>query len=371
MSLRASTDEIIRAVAGFGLPGSTLALPAELDGEGWDAVRRVAVDQRLPGLLLHALLAGNLGPTEARLELARADHVASMGLALELERHLLAVADLFAAAGIDWRVLKGPALAHLDYPDPSLRSFGDVDILVREAHYDRACEALSDAGGHRRYAQPRPGFDRRFGKGVCFFMPAGYELDLHRSFVAGPFGLRVRQDDLFAEAGEIMLAGHRIPTLSREARFLNACYHAVLGARPPRMVPLRDLAQLMLSGLDRDRVEALTSTWKIEGLVARAVNVTWETFGLADALPLSEWARSYRPTKVERRQLAAYVSSRRSYASQAAAALSALPRLSDKVAYMRAIAFPTREYVAARDGGYRRRLRRGIRVAAAVGDSDE
>ena len=35
-----------------------------------------------------------------------------------------------SARGIRSRVLKGPAVAHLDYPDPALRAFGDVDLLV-------------------------------------------------------------------------------------------------------------------------------------------------------------------------------------------------------------------------------------------------
>jgi hypothetical protein len=35
-------------------------------------------------------------------------------------------------AGLDPIVLKGPALAHLIYPEPALRTFGDLDLLVRE-----------------------------------------------------------------------------------------------------------------------------------------------------------------------------------------------------------------------------------------------
>lgn len=368
--MNAETWTLMEGVAGYGLPGSTRSLPDALDDDGWAALRAGILEQRLTGLFHGALTAGHLGATPERLAQVSNYLVASMGLALELERRITEIADLLGAADVEWRLLKGAAVAHLDYRDPSLRSFGDVDILVRDRQYDQACDVLREAGGHRRYAEPRPGFDRRFGKGVCFFMPGHYELDLHRSFVAGPFGLLVQQADLFAETDHIVLAGKAIPTLSAESRFLHACYHAVLGARPPRLVPLRDVAQLVLNGLDLERVEATISTWKVDALIAMAVNAAWTTFGLADAVPLSEWARSYQPTKVERRQLAAYVSEQRSYAAQAAAALSALPRFVDKVAYVRAIAFPSRDYVRARDGRYRSRLRRGVKLTMSGGGGD-
>ena len=46
------------------------------------------------------------------------------------------------AAGIEFRVLKGCATAHLDYPDPSLRLTSDVDLLVRQGQLGAATEVL-------------------------------------------------------------------------------------------------------------------------------------------------------------------------------------------------------------------------------------
>ena len=37
---------------------------------------------------------------------------------------------VLGAAGIDVRALKGPAVGRLEYPDPSWRAYGDVDLLV-------------------------------------------------------------------------------------------------------------------------------------------------------------------------------------------------------------------------------------------------
>ena len=54
-----------------------------------------------------------------------------MRACLRLERVALDVTADLAAAGIETRLLKGAATARLDYDDPSWRSFGDVDLLVR------------------------------------------------------------------------------------------------------------------------------------------------------------------------------------------------------------------------------------------------
>ena len=50
---------------------------------------------------------------------------------MRLEQEVLTVIDLLTASAVDVRILKGSAVAHLDYPDPALRSFIDLDILVR------------------------------------------------------------------------------------------------------------------------------------------------------------------------------------------------------------------------------------------------
>ncbi len=50
--------------------------------------------------------------------------------ALRVERVLLDVTLTLDRAGIDSRVLKGVALSHTAYSDPSERVFGDVDLLV-------------------------------------------------------------------------------------------------------------------------------------------------------------------------------------------------------------------------------------------------
>ena len=91
----------------------------------------------------------------------------------------------------------------------------------------------------------RPGFDERFGKEVML-RADGLELDLHRIFVEGALGLSIDTDDLFAPPYRFALGGEELEALPMPQRLLHACYAAALGDWPPRLMSLRDVAQLVL-----------------------------------------------------------------------------------------------------------------------------
>ena len=84
-------------------------------------------------------------------------HEEAMRACVRLERVALEVTADLAAAGIETRLLKGAATARLDYDDPSWRSFGDVDLLVRSDDYDAAvgrCCAAAAPGADRPSPAP-------------------------------------------------------------------------------------------------------------------------------------------------------------------------------------------------------------------------
>jgi hypothetical protein len=286
-----------------------------------------------------------------------------MSLVLMLEHALLEVVDLFEDNGVSYRVLKGSAVAHLDYADPSLRSFGDIDLLVPSGHFDVAAALLADSGHHRRFPEPRPGFDRQFGKGTSFIDRTFTEIDLHRTFVLGPYGLSLDLDELWsAPPATFSLAGRRVQALRAEHRFLNACYHAVLGNTPPRLVPLRDVAELMLAGkVDIDEVRRLAERWRAKAVVAAAVRSAWDTLALADATALSFWAYRYEPEPWEARALSVYQRPETGYAARSMASIRVIRGAGRKAAYLRALTFPRRDYVQGRHRGFAQRWWRGAR----------
>ena len=145
------------AVAAHGLEGATLALPeVPVEPPVWAHLVAGAGHERITGLLVRAILDGALPATSEQTEEAGLAHRASMVAALALEATLVGAAALLEGAGIDHRVLKGTGVAHLDYPDPALRSFGDVDLLVRSSQFDDAVEVLVAVGHRRKFPEPRP-----------------------------------------------------------------------------------------------------------------------------------------------------------------------------------------------------------------------
>ncbi len=358
---RTDHDQLTRTVAAHGLAGSTLALPAApLPAADFDDLMRRVRRQRLTGLLWAAVRQGAMPVTEEQAERAEWAHVESLAGVLALEHLLLDSVATLAAADIPTRVLKGPVVAHLDYPDPTWRTFGDIDLLVRGGDFDRATRLLAAQGHHRLHPEPRPGFDRRFSKGTSYRTADGLELDLHRSFTMGPFGVRLALDDLWRSSEPFTVGGQAMHALPAEERFVHACYHAVLGETSPRLVPLRDLAQLALTReLDLDRVHRLVRASRGEAVVARAVRHAWHALQIADVLALSAWAQSYRNDDRETADLAVYDQGS-SYAAKSVASIRALPRWRDRAAFVHAMVRPTRDYLGSRHDGHVSRLRAGL-----------
>jgi hypothetical protein len=375
-----TTTALATAVAAYGLAGSLTELPSQrLDDRAWRDLLAEVRRQRLTGHLVQALVDGAFPADDVQVNEAAAVHARAMADALVLEDKLIAAVDQLAQRGVATRVLKGPAAAHLDYPDPALRSFGDIDLLVRSADFDAAVAALAANGYRRRFPEPRPGFDRRFGKGATLWNSAGREVDLHRTLAFGPFGLRIRLDDLWAPGVAFTVGGRELTALPAELRLLHACYHTALGDHPPRLVPQRDIAQLLLAGrgedlnsglnrgLDVDAVRRLAAAWRGEAVVAQAIRTTWDSLQIADVVALSAWAARYQPDARELRDLLLYTSERASYAGKSLGALRAVPGLRAKLQYLRALAFPRRGYVHHHHISSIARLKHG---AEALSNSD-
>jgi hypothetical protein len=350
------------AVAGHRLPGAGRPFPAEpLADAAWAALTAGARTHRVIGLLGAATADGSLPATDTQRGEARAGHRAAQLRVLALEREMIAVVELLSGEGIGCRILKGSAVAHLDYEDPSLRSFIDLDVLVRADDIDRAAAVLAAAGFVRTLAEPRPGFDRRFDKGMTLIPPAGYELDLHRTFVLGPFGVLMDLDQLWDEGQEFGIGGRPIRALSRANRFMHACYHAALGDWPLRLGTLRDVAE-MLRTLDGevDSIRRLAASWGAEAVVAAAVADSGRLLGIAPTGKLSRWAEQHVPNRREEAWLALHTHADKTFAAQALATLRVLPRWRDKAAYVRALMLPDARYTADRHASALARFRYAV-----------
>ncbi|GAA4125152.1 hypothetical protein GCM10022415_31850 [Knoellia locipacati] len=307
--------------AGWGLPTTTGS--AVVDDSDRDRLLHGAGRDRLGGLLAAAVGDGSVVVSADLAAEVTATWHEQLAASVTVECLVPPVADLLHGAGVDWRLTKGPALAHLDYPDPSLRPFGDVDVLVRPGQWQVALDALAEGGWVRVSPELAPGFDERFGKGATLTNAVGLEVDAHRRLAAGRFGLRLDSEQLFEDVEWLELGGRQVPCLAARDRLLHACFHASLGGAR-RLRAFRDVAQLLLM-TEADWEGAVTAAERasVQAVVASAVVETWRRLGLATEHPALDWARGVRVGAVDRRALRLF-EEERSYAQQA---LTAVPDL--------------------------------------------
>jgi Uncharacterised nucleotidyltransferase len=351
--------ELLRKIATFGLPGAGPwpQDPVAPDVE-WDAALASISADRLTGLAVAAHEAGALHVPERAAEDLVARHRAAMVAALGLERTLLELATAFEDRGLEFVVLKGPAVAHTGYPDPSWRPFNDLDILVRTGDWRPALGLLANLGLRRRLPEPRPGFDERFGKAATHVTPDGMEIDLHRTLAEGPFGLWIDPDELFDHVTTVPLGGRRLPRLDDSALLAHACVHAALGQMEPLLYELRDIAQILAVGrVDWDSLARWAREWRLAAVLAHAFHLT--TKALAVQVPWeAREATDVRLPRSERRVLEAYTTPRRSRGAVAISMIRAIPGVHDKAAYVRDLLVPSRDFLKSRGSEGTTNLRR-------------
>jgi hypothetical protein len=357
-------DGFVRAVAAKGLHGSSLEFPRRpLEASEWSNLGQDVWLNRIDGLLAAAVHDEDLPTTPEQRDEVLTNHADAMQLCLTLEADLLNIAGILDQGGIRFRVLKGPAFAHLDYPDPALRVFGDIDLLLRSEDFDAAVAVLSAAGFRRKFTEVRAGFDHRFGKGACLRGPNGHELDLHRTFVMGPYGLTLDLGEVWSSVDRFRIAGRVFDTLEADQRFLHACYHAVLGRTQTRLAPLRDLVgmlQRQVNPVDVDRALEMSRRWQSTAVVARAIALAWEVFALPDD-PLARWARHFSPSNQDQLALRTYLDPGMGYAARSYAALRAVRGVRAKAAFAWALAVPDQNYGAGRHQSRWRRWQEAAR----------
>ncbi|MGH2555357.1 MAG: nucleotidyltransferase family protein [Actinomycetota bacterium] len=337
------------SVAGYGLEGFKTEAPSSPPGRDWRMFAAELVDQRLTGLAVAAARDGWLPLEDEQATDLLERHRGAMTWALSIERMLMAIDEAFADADIEYLVLKGSALAQTVYSDPSLRPFADLDLLIRGAHWERACALLPSLGLSRQHPESRRGFVDAFGKAAVHVDGAGPELDLHRRLVVGPHGLCADPDELFEDPVWFRLGGRWLRTLDDGLLFLHACMHAALGHRTPRLLPLRDVLQVAETGaIDWDLVAERARRWRLRAVIGYAVRSAENLLGVRPPEEAARLAASLVPSRRERRWLRAYTTERRFRGGTTVSTLSAIPGVRAKASYAAALLFPSREFVDAR-----------------------
>jgi hypothetical protein len=201
------------------------APPCDLD---WAALlARADAEDVLPAVA-YAATAGQWGgvPSEARRRLAG-------GLTASRARHLVMTRELTralrrcAAEDIDVIVLKGPVLAETVYPDPALRPFSDLDLLVRPADRRRADAALRALGYAPLADEHTWDFDLAFDGATVYESAGGVRIDLHWTLLTEARYAWNRHEGagVWERAVPITLAGERALGLAPEDLVLHLATH--------------------------------------------------------------------------------------------------------------------------------------------------
>lgn len=310
-----TTFDVLRSVAAHGVDGRDRGPISVLPSEAGTLLAG-ATAHKLVGLLDQAVADGAVAcdePTATRIG-GRAMEVAVWSV--RLERHLLAVHDLFAGQGVPHRFVKGSAIAHRFYSHPGLRMSVDVDVLVPGGQLEHSLAVLATAEHVRLQPDPYPGFSRRYAKSVTMRHTTGVEVDVHRVIPDGPFGLRAPADELWErpDAG-VRIGGREVPTLDPVAAFVHACVNAVASYDMVTLGSLRDVAQVGMAVADQiDEVHELAGALAVRACLAEAVahatkELDWDAPASVreiTAWPVSarerEWLDSYREPPSDRRR---------------------------------------------------------------------
>ncbi len=197
--------------------------------------------------------------------------------------HLFRIKSLFDSKNIPVLSFKGPLLSVQAYGDPTLRMFGDLDLLVQPKHLDDAISLLEEAG-----YQPlttvswfkRSSLVISRQKDVRFVDRDGQTiLELHWKLSGSHFGLPKEMNQLWERLELLDIAGTKLPNLSFNDLLIYLCLH---GSRHSweRLSWICDVHHLLLSRekIDWASIFAESKGLGCENVVALGLRLVNEFF---------------------------------------------------------------------------------------------
>jgi hypothetical protein len=177
-------------------------------------------------------------------------------LTLRLTGELFRLLELFKQNEIQALVIKGPVLAVEAYADPGTRSYGDLDLLVRQRDIHRATELLFASGYQAVVSLDAIRRGKIPGQYLFCKPDAKLLVELHNDLTLRYFPRPLPIEDFFARQIRVRLDAHEVPAPSPEDHLVLICVH---GAKHfwERLALIADVA----------------------GFVARQTSISWERAG--------------------------------------------------------------------------------------------
>lgn len=235
----------------------------ENGGLNWSRTLDFATHHGVASLLLHRLTRPGFAvvPPDA-LDQLRSHCRPLVATSLHLTGELGRILNALDNRGISALAWKGPTLAAAAYGDVTLRTFGDLDLVVAPRTIGAALEALTEIGYVRQYElTPVQTRALRRGNHEEKMVRDGELVELHWQLAKSVFRIGLHFDALWERRGSILIAGCPIPVLAPEDLLLSLCVHGSTHAWK-RLLWISDVAQVVRAvDLDwrqvLDRAEAL------------------------------------------------------------------------------------------------------------------
>ena len=181
------------------------------------------------------------------------------------------VISAFQAASIPSILLKGPSIARWLYARGG-RSYGDTDLLVRDADFAAAADVLRRLG-FVEILDGWAGAERPVHEVACAFVRAGRAVDLHRSLPHIPVASDVVWETFGAHVGTLVIGGVEATVLDTTALALHVVLHAVQHGNAKHTAEDLRRAVAALPAEQWSEVAALAATLGVENELAMGLSL--------------------------------------------------------------------------------------------------
>lgn len=249
-------------------PDSAEQLRLAIEVAGWNALVSAAQRHGVAGWVWQAVRTTGLAAEPEAAEL-RAGSQQALARHLRTLSDLDAVMSMFASAGIRSLTVKGPVLIELGYERPDLRSYVDLDVMVRPADFPAAL-ALAESAGSTLVERNWPLVQDRMLGELTLVQPSGGLLDLHWHLlhergIWDEFNVNIVE--CWERSRSVRVGSVDLETLSAEDTLLHVAMHAGLSGAH-RLIWLADIHQLVArERIDWDVLIGTARRWRVEALV--------------------------------------------------------------------------------------------------------
>lgn len=196
-----------------------------------------------------------------------------------LQQQLAELSAWFEESAVPAVAMRGPALASLAYPKPSVRQTGDLDFLVRGPDVAKLAVQLERLGFEKMRQVGRPHADSVF---TLFHRNSGTQVDLHTRLEEKYFPIHLSFESIWKRRQTVIVDGCPVPTFGTIDLLIATCAH---GARRQwsKLKWICDVAQLIQSQHDSVDWQELTDRARQAGaarMLALGFQLSEEVLGV-------------------------------------------------------------------------------------------